>query len=69
MALQMGSIGSAFLMNLPVGCFLSPDHYTTVILVFDVLALIFFQDSQASFDVNGNDMDPMPRYDASNENK
>uniref|UniRef100_A0A668AC49 Proprotein convertase subtilisin/kexin type 5b n=1 Tax=Myripristis murdjan TaxID=586833 RepID=A0A668AC49_9TELE len=26
-------------------------------------------DSHASFDVNGNDMDPMPRYDASNENK
>lgn len=26
-------------------------------------------DSQASFDVNGNDMDPMPRYDATNENK
>ncbi|XP_051499578.1 proprotein convertase subtilisin/kexin type 5 isoform X2 [Apus apus] len=26
-------------------------------------------DSQASFDVNGNDFDPMPRYDASNENK
>ncbi|KAJ3604402.1 hypothetical protein NHX12_029143 [Muraenolepis orangiensis] len=26
-------------------------------------------DPQASFDVNGNDMDPMPRYDASNENK
>ncbi|KAJ7413968.1 hypothetical protein WISP_87344 [Willisornis vidua] len=25
-------------------------------------------DSQASFDVNGNDFDPMPRYDASNEN-
>ncbi|KAG7253804.1 hypothetical protein CRUP_031596, partial [Coryphaenoides rupestris] len=25
-------------------------------------------DPQASFDVNGNDMDPMPRYDASNEN-
>ncbi|KAG2466282.1 PCSK5 convertase, partial [Polypterus senegalus] len=26
-------------------------------------------DSQASFDVNSNDNDPMPRYDASNENK
>uniref|UniRef100_A0A671VLW9 Proprotein convertase subtilisin/kexin type 5b n=1 Tax=Sparus aurata TaxID=8175 RepID=A0A671VLW9_SPAAU len=26
-------------------------------------------DAQASFDVNGNDMDPMPRYDATNENK
>uniref|UniRef100_A0A674NA07 Proprotein convertase subtilisin/kexin type 5b n=1 Tax=Takifugu rubripes TaxID=31033 RepID=A0A674NA07_TAKRU len=26
-------------------------------------------DPQASYDVNGNDMDPMPRYDASNENK
>ncbi|XP_044301878.1 proprotein convertase subtilisin/kexin type 5 isoform X1 [Varanus komodoensis] len=26
-------------------------------------------DSDASFDVNGNDIDPMPRYDASNENK
>ncbi|XP_033474735.1 proprotein convertase subtilisin/kexin type 5b isoform X3 [Epinephelus fuscoguttatus] len=26
-------------------------------------------DPQASFDVNGNDMDPMPRYDATNENK
>lgn len=33
------------------------------------LALCFLQDPQASFDVNGNDMDPMPRYDASNENK
>ncbi|XP_054630856.1 proprotein convertase subtilisin/kexin type 5b isoform X1 [Dunckerocampus dactyliophorus] len=26
-------------------------------------------DHQASFDVNGNDNDPMPRYDATNENK
>uniref|UniRef100_A0A7N6B092 P/Homo B domain-containing protein n=1 Tax=Anabas testudineus TaxID=64144 RepID=A0A7N6B092_ANATE len=26
-------------------------------------------DPQASFDVNGNDVDPMPRYDATNENK
>ncbi|XP_067378152.1 proprotein convertase subtilisin/kexin type 5b isoform X1 [Channa argus] len=26
-------------------------------------------DPQASFDVNGNDIDPMPRYDATNENK
>ncbi|XP_061623990.1 proprotein convertase subtilisin/kexin type 5b isoform X1 [Phyllopteryx taeniolatus] len=26
-------------------------------------------DHQASFDVNGNDLDPMPRYDATNENK
>uniref|UniRef100_A0A8C9V0U4 Proprotein convertase subtilisin/kexin type 5b n=1 Tax=Scleropages formosus TaxID=113540 RepID=A0A8C9V0U4_SCLFO len=26
-------------------------------------------DTQASYDVNGNDLDPMPRYDASNENK
>ncbi|XP_031426860.1 proprotein convertase subtilisin/kexin type 5b isoform X2 [Clupea harengus] len=31
--------------------------------------LIQNYDSQASYDVNGNDMDPMPRYDASNENK
>ncbi|XP_033871237.1 proprotein convertase subtilisin/kexin type 5-like isoform X2 [Acipenser ruthenus] len=31
--------------------------------------LIENYDSQASFDVNGNDYDPMPRYDASNENK
>ncbi|XP_062310259.1 proprotein convertase subtilisin/kexin type 5b isoform X2 [Osmerus eperlanus] len=31
--------------------------------------LIQNYDNQASFDVNGNDMDPMPRYDASNENK
>ncbi|KAK7933828.1 hypothetical protein WMY93_004724 [Mugilogobius chulae] len=27
------------------------------------------QDAHASFDVNGNDVDPMPRYDATNENK
>lgn len=33
------------------------------------LLLHFLQDPQASYDVNGNDMDPMPRYDASNENK
>ncbi|XP_077200877.1 proprotein convertase subtilisin/kexin type 5 isoform X2 [Paroedura picta] len=26
-------------------------------------------DPEASFDVNGNDIDPMPRYDANNENK
>ncbi|XP_064411557.1 proprotein convertase subtilisin/kexin type 5b [Latimeria chalumnae] len=26
-------------------------------------------DPQASYDVNSNDLDPMPRYDASNENK
>ncbi|KAK1176048.1 proprotein convertase subtilisin/kexin type 5-like [Acipenser oxyrinchus oxyrinchus] len=31
--------------------------------------LIENYDSQASFDVNANDYDPMPRYDASNENK
>lgn len=65
MELQIGSIGPAFLMNLPV--FSPLIIITTVILVFDVLH--FFQDPQASFDVNGNDMDPMPRYDASNENK
>lgn len=28
-----------------------------------------FQDPLASYDVNGNDHDPTPRYDASNENK
>lgn len=27
------------------------------------------QDPYASYDVNGNDYDPSPRYDASNENK
>ncbi|MED6291673.1 Proprotein convertase subtilisin/kexin type 5 [Characodon lateralis] len=26
-------------------------------------------DPQASYDVNSNDLDPMPRYDATNENK
>ncbi|KAI2661406.1 Proprotein convertase subtilisin/kexin type 5 [Labeo rohita] len=31
--------------------------------------LIQNYDNEASYDVNGNDMDPMPRYDASNENK
>ncbi|MBN3318924.1 PCSK5 convertase, partial [Atractosteus spatula] len=31
--------------------------------------LIQNYDTQASYDVNGNDLDPMPRYDASNENK
>ncbi|XP_060787365.1 proprotein convertase subtilisin/kexin type 5b isoform X1 [Neoarius graeffei] len=31
--------------------------------------LIQNYDNQASYDVNGNDLDPMPRYDASNENK
>ncbi|XP_019410471.1 PREDICTED: proprotein convertase subtilisin/kexin type 5 isoform X4 [Crocodylus porosus] len=31
--------------------------------------LIQNYDPYASFDVNGNDYDPMPRYDASNENK
>ncbi|KAI4878135.1 hypothetical protein NFI96_007718 [Prochilodus magdalenae] len=31
--------------------------------------LIQNYDSQASYDVNGNDLDPMPRYDVSNENK
>ncbi|XP_030622390.1 proprotein convertase subtilisin/kexin type 5b [Chanos chanos] len=31
--------------------------------------LIQNYDTHASYDVNGNDMDPMPRYDASNENK
>ncbi|TRY60185.1 hypothetical protein DNTS_003795 [Danionella cerebrum] len=31
--------------------------------------LIQNYDNDASYDVNGNDIDPMPRYDASNENK
>lgn len=31
--------------------------------------LIQNYDNEASYDVNGNDVDPMPRYDASNENK
>ncbi|KAI5622037.1 proprotein convertase subtilisin/kexin type 5, partial [Silurus asotus] len=31
--------------------------------------LIQNYDNQASYDVNGNDLDPMPRYDATNENK
>ena len=29
----------------------------------------FVQDQLASYDVNGNDPDPTPRYDSSNENK
>lgn len=29
----------------------------------------YFQDPLANYDVNGNDHDPTPRYDASNENK
>lgn len=33
--------------------------------LFDLIS----QDSYASYDVNGNDYDPSPRYDASNENK
>lgn len=28
-----------------------------------------FQDEQASYDVNGHDPDPQPRYDYSNENR
>lgn len=31
--------------------------------------LISPKDPQASYDVNSNDPDPMPRYDATNENK
>uniref|UniRef100_H3D124 Proprotein convertase subtilisin/kexin type 5b n=1 Tax=Tetraodon nigroviridis TaxID=99883 RepID=H3D124_TETNG len=31
--------------------------------------LLHNYDPQASYDVNSNDVDPMPRYDASNENK
>lgn len=39
-----------------------------------VICLVLFllactQDQLASYDVNGNDHDPMPRYDSSNENK
>ncbi|KAM9183640.1 proprotein convertase subtilisin/kexin type 6 isoform 2-T2 [Dugong dugon] len=30
---------------------------------------MWYMDSYASYDVNGNDYDPSPRYDASNENK
>lgn len=40
----------------------------------EVICLVLFllactQDQLASYDVNGNDHDPMPRYDSSNENK
>lgn len=30
---------------------------------------LFYQDAQASFDVNGHDPDPQPRYDYTNENR
>lgn len=30
---------------------------------------VFPQDQLASYDVNGNDHDPTPRYDSTNENK
>lgn len=60
----MAPAGHPFLMNLPFGCFLCSDNDYTLSF-WD----LFLQDPQASYDVNGNDMDPMPRYDASNENK
>lgn len=50
---------------LPRGCYFHLAIWCTRFHQFSV----FFQDPQASYDVNGNDMDPMPRYDASNENK
>jgi len=31
--------------------------------------LYIYKDARASYDVNGNDPDPTPRYDATNENK
>lgn len=36
--------------------------------IFNVL-FYFNKDARASYDVNGNDPDPTPRYDATNENK
>ena len=33
------------------------------------LLVYFLKDPDASFDFNDNDRDPMPRYDATNENK
>ncbi len=33
------------------------------------VSFYLFKDARASYDVNGNDPDPTPRYDATNENK
>ena len=41
------------------------------ILLFIRMPIYFvvYQDAYASTDLNGNDDDPMPRYDPTNENK
>lgn len=33
------------------------------------LQIVLFQDEKASYDVNGHDPDPTPRYDYTNENR
>lgn len=35
----------------------------------NLMVVMCFQDPLASYDVNGNDHDPTPRYDASNANR
>ena len=39
--------------------------WTPVVMVM----VCVLQDEQASYDVNGHDPDPQPRYDYSNENR
>lgn len=39
------------------------------LLMNSLVCPCLLQDPQASYDVNSNDVDPMPRYDATNENK
>lgn len=41
-----------------------PIEYTYLLL-----SLCHYKDAGASHDVNGNDTDPTPRYDATNENR
>lgn len=47
MDLQIGSIGPGFLMNLPVGCFFSPDHYYNC--HFGVWCFAFFPGPSSQF--------------------
>lgn len=41
----------------------------SIVSTWLLMLLCHYKDARASHDVNGNDADPTPRYDATNENR
>ena len=76
-ALQAKGKGIRSIALYPLKCSHKRRHLVVSICVLweislttsDPVYFLLFQDPDASYDVNGHDNDPQPRYDYSNENR